>query len=51
MGGISSVYKDDSLEDTTTIVGKIIQRQVIHSIEVYTQDAEFELDNDFEELV
>jgi len=44
MGGISSVYKDDSL-DASAIAGAVIQREVIGGIEVHSQDAEFDLDD------
>jgi hypothetical protein len=46
MRGISSIYRDDSLDDTATIIEKI-QQEVIGGIEVYTQDGDFELDKEF----
>ncbi len=44
MAGISLVYKDDSVEDAATVTTDIITRETISSIKVYTQDAEFDLD-------
>ena len=45
MQGISSVYQTDSTEDATTITAATMQKEVIGGIEVYTQDADFELDD------
>jgi hypothetical protein len=50
MQGISSVYQTDSTEDATTIAVITMQREVIGGVEVYTQDAEFEVEN-LDELV
>jgi hypothetical protein len=51
MSGISSVYKDGSIEDASTVAALVIQKEVIGGIEVHTQDAEFEWDNiDLDEL-
>ena len=50
MQGISLVYQTDSIEDATVIATAIMQGQVIDGIEVYTQDADFEVDDDFDEL-
>ena len=50
MQGISSVYQTDSIEDATVIAAATMQRQVIGGIEVYTQDADFEADDDFDRL-
>ena len=47
--GISLVYQSDSIEDATTIAATLMQREVIGGVEVYTQDADFELD-DLDEL-
>jgi len=44
MQGISSVYKDDSL-DASTIAGNILQREIIGGVEVWSQDADFDLDD------
>ena len=46
MRGISSIYRDDSLDDTAMVIEKI-QQEVIGGIEVYTQDGDFELDKEF----
>ena len=51
MCGMTSIYKDDSIEDAATIAAKAIQEEkicMIDGVEVFTQDAEFDLDNDFE---
>ena len=50
MQGISSVYQTDSIKDATVIAAATMQRQVIGGIEVYTQDADFEADDDFNGL-
>ena len=42
--GISSVYKDDSL-NASTIAGNILQREIIRGVEVWSQDADFDLDD------
>jgi hypothetical protein len=39
---ITSIYKDDSIEDTSSIATKAMQKEVIGSIEVYAQDVDFE---------
>jgi hypothetical protein len=44
MCGIASVYQDDHIDDTATIAANAMKRSTIGSIEVCTQDAEFELD-------
>ena len=44
MQGIASVYQTDSTEDATIIAAATMQREVIGGVEVYTQDADFELD-------
>jgi len=44
MRGLSTVYRDDHIEDAATITEQI-QGQVIDGIEVFTQDAEFEIDS------
>ncbi len=50
MAGISSIYKDDSIEDAAIVATDILERvTTISGVEVYTQDAEFDLDN-IEEL-
>jgi hypothetical protein len=46
MQGISLIYRDDSLDDTATIIEKI-QQEVIGGIKVYTQDGDFKLDKEF----
>jgi len=49
MNGITSVYKDDSIEDPATIAAKAIQEEricIIDGVEVFSQDAEFDLDED-----
>ena len=43
MAGISSIYQDDCIEDAA-IVASNTMKELISEIEVYTQDAEFELD-------
>ena len=48
--GISSIYKDNCIEDAATVAANAMNRDMISSIEVYTQDAEFDLD-DLDELV
>ena len=48
--GISSIYKDNCIEDAATVATNIMNRDTIGSIEVYTQDTEFDLD-DLDELV
>ena len=48
---MTSIYKDDSIEDAATIAAKAIQEEkicMIDGVEVFTQDAEFDLDDDFE---
>ena len=44
MQGISSVYQTDSTVDATTAAEGAIRRDVIGGVGVYTQDAEFEVD-------
>ncbi len=44
MCGIALVYQDNCIEDTATITATVIRRDIIGGVEVYTQDAEFELD-------
>jgi hypothetical protein len=48
MSGISSIYKDDCIEDSATVAVTAMKRDIIRSIEVFSQDAELELDDDFE---
>jgi hypothetical protein len=48
MSGISSIYKDDCIEDSATVAATAMKRDIIRSIEVFSQDAELELDDDFE---
>ena len=50
MQGISSIYQSDSTADATEIAVSAMQRDVISGVEVHTQDAEFDLDDDFDEL-
>jgi hypothetical protein len=48
MSGIVSVYKDDCIDNASTIASSALQKEpkeVIGSIEVYTQDADFEWDD------
>ena len=45
MQGNSSVYQTDSTEDATTVAVVTIQTEVIGGVEVYTQDADFEVDD------
>ena len=49
MCGIASVYRDDCIEDVAIIAATAVRRDIIGGVEVYTQDAEFELD-DLDEL-
>jgi len=44
MQGMSSVYQTDSTVDASIVAEGVIGRDVISGVEVYTQDAEFELD-------
>jgi hypothetical protein len=44
MCGIALVYQDDHIDNTATIAANAMKRCTIGSIEVCTQDAEFELD-------
>jgi len=51
MCGITSVYKEDSIEDAAEIAAKAMQQgieriSVIDGVEVFTQDADFDLDDD-----
>jgi len=51
MCGITSVYKEDSMEDAAEIAAKAMQQgieriSVIDGVEVFTQDADFDLDDD-----
>jgi len=51
MAGLSSVYKDDCIEDPAIIAAKAMQQStdrisIIDGVEVFTQDAEFDLDDD-----
>jgi hypothetical protein len=55
MCGISSVYKDDCIEDAAIIAAAAVQNSTavdrvasIGGVEVFTQEAEFELDLEFE---
>ena len=55
MCGMSSIYKDDSMVDATALAANAMsrsmiaeRRDVVGGVEVYTQDAEFDLDDDFE---
>jgi hypothetical protein len=41
--GISSIYQHDCIEDAAIVAGNTM-KELISEIEVYTQDAEFELD-------
>jgi hypothetical protein len=43
IAGILSIYQDDCIEDTAIVASNTI-KELISEIEVYTQDAEFELD-------
>ena len=52
---ILSIYKDDSIADAAIITANTInksiivkKRDIVSSVEVYTQDTEFDLDDDFE---
>jgi hypothetical protein len=52
---ISSIYKDDSIVDATALAANAIsrsiiaeRRDVVGGVKVYTQDIEFDLDDDFE---
>jgi hypothetical protein len=47
---IASVYQDDHINNTATIAANAMKRSIIGSIEVYTQDTEFKLD-ELDELV
>ena len=47
---ISLIYNDNYIEDAATVTANVINRDTISSIEVYTQDTEFDLD-DLDELV
>jgi hypothetical protein len=42
ISGITSVYKDDCMDNASTIASSAIQKEVIGGIEVHTQDVEFE---------
>jgi hypothetical protein len=46
MYGIASIYKDDCIEDASSMAVRALQNEVIGGIEVHTQDAEFEWDDD-----
>jgi hypothetical protein len=57
MQGISSIYQSDSIVDSTIAAAAAIEesvtavevetpREVISGVKVYTQDAEFELDDE-----
>ena len=43
IAGISSIYQDDCIKDAAIVASNTI-KELISEIEVYTQDAEFELD-------
>jgi hypothetical protein len=43
MAGILSIYQDDCIDGAAIVAGNTI-KELISEIEVYTQDAEFELD-------
>ena len=45
MYGISSIYKDNCVEDAAMIAANAMKRDIIDGIECYTQDAEFDLDD------
>ena len=55
MCGISSIYKDDCIEDAAMVSARAMNSNTtrdgridsINGIEVFTQDAEFEVDDDF----
>ena len=55
MGGMSSIYEDDNMVDAATLPANAIsgsmtakKMDIVDGVEVYTQDAEFDLDDDFE---
>jgi hypothetical protein len=47
MADISSVYKDDSIEDSAVLAAIAMKGTVIGGIEVSSQDAKFEVDDEF----
>jgi hypothetical protein len=58
MHGISSVFKDDSIEDGAEIAARVIEKDeqpiesqmttiVVDTGDIHTQDAEFEWDSQF----
>jgi hypothetical protein len=47
MAGISSVCKDDSIEDSAVLAAIAMKGTVIGGIEVSRQDAKFEVDDEF----
>jgi hypothetical protein len=49
MCGISSIYKEDCIDDAATVVTRAISDRIdcIDGIEVFTQDADYEPDDDF----
>ena len=55
MCGMSSIYQDDCMVDAAIIAANVMsqtiiaeKRDVVSGVEVFTQDAEFDLDSDFE---
>jgi hypothetical protein len=48
ISSILSIYKNDYIEDSVTVITTAIKRDIIRSIKVFSQDAELELDDDFE---
>jgi hypothetical protein len=49
MCGISSIYKEDCMDDAATVAARAISDRIdcIDGIEVFTQDADYEPDDDF----
>jgi hypothetical protein len=49
MCGISSIYKEDCMDDAATVAARAISDRIdcIDDIEVFTQDADYEPDDDF----
>ena len=49
MCGISSIYKEDCMDDAATVAARAISDRIdcIDGIEVFTQDADYKPDDDF----
>ena len=48
MHGMLSIYQSDSIIDATVASATAIPRDVNGGLEIYTQDADFEVDDEYE---